>query len=290
MTDESPAPKMPEGTPLSPEVARFIGAWSESMASVLGSIAGSAYPVRCVNQPDSSSPSPSESDLEAVVTASGPLRGEMNLHIPQSAVIRLAQVFLGEETDTSVAFKAEHRDAVEELIRQIAGHVASALKPVWGDCQLRVEFGVAPAWPPGAEGWFTSSNDSPSRLWVQWRVSAALVAALNAARSSRTPSEGSVPASGIPGAPRTDGQNLDLLMDVELEITLRFGQRTMLLREVLELGAGSVIELDRHVDEPVDLLLDNRLIARGDVVVVDGDYGLKVLEVMSPRPACVQPQ
>lgn len=56
----------------------------------------------------------------------------------------------------------------------------------------------------------------------------------------------------------------------------------MLLREVLELDAGSVVELDRQVPEPDDLLLDGRLIAHGEVVVLDGNYGLRVLKIISP--------
>lgn len=77
-------------------------------------------------------------------------------------------------------------------------------------------------------------------------------------------------------------KNLKLVMDVELNVTLRFGQRQMPLREVLELGSGSVIELDRMVDEPVELLLDGKLIARGEAVVVDGNYGLRVTEIPQP--------
>jgi flagellar motor switch protein FliN/FliY len=73
-------------------------------------------------------------------------------------------------------------------------------------------------------------------------------------------------------------------MDVQVNVMLRFGERSMLLREILELGAGSVVELDRKVEEPVDLLLDGRLMARGEVVIVDGNYGLRVLEVV-PRQA-----
>ena len=81
---------------------------------------------------------------------------------------------------------------------------------------------------------------------------------------------------------RPPSNQLDLLMDVELDVTLRFGRRSMLLREVLELDAGSVVELDRQVQEPADLLLDGRLIARGEVVVLEGNYGLRVLEIVSP--------
>lgn len=74
--------------------------------------------------------------------------------------------------------------------------------------------------------------------------------------------------------------NLDLLSGVELPVTLCFGRRRLRLREVLELNAGSVVELDRQVEDPVELLLDGRVIARGEVVVVDGSYGIRVLEVV----------
>lgn len=76
--------------------------------------------------------------------------------------------------------------------------------------------------------------------------------------------------------------NLKLVMDVELNVSLRFGQRQLPLREVLELASGSVIELDRMVDEPVELLLDGKVIARGEAVIVDGNYGLRVTEIPQP--------
>lgn len=76
--------------------------------------------------------------------------------------------------------------------------------------------------------------------------------------------------------------NLDLLMDVELDVTLRFGQRHLTLKEVLDLTSGSVIELDRQVEEPVELILDGKVIARGEAVVIDGNYGLRVTEVPQP--------
>jgi flagellar motor switch protein FliN/FliY len=86
---------------------------------------------------------------------------------------------------------------------------------------------------------------------------------------------------------RQGANNLDLLMHVELAVTLRFGQREMLLQDILDLQSGSVIELDREIQEPVDLVLDGRIIARGQVVVVDGNYGLRVSEV---GPALVVPR
>ena len=81
---------------------------------------------------------------------------------------------------------------------------------------------------------------------------------------------------------------LGRVIDVPLTVTLRFGQRSMRLRDVLELNTGALVELDRQVEDPVDLILDERVIARGEVVIVDGNYGLRVTEIVE-RPSTVGP-
>jgi flagellar motor switch protein FliN/FliY len=81
---------------------------------------------------------------------------------------------------------------------------------------------------------------------------------------------------------RTRDAKLELLMDVELDVTLRFGERQMPLHDVLDLSAGSVVELNQYVRDPVELLVGNKVIARGEVVVVDGNYGLRVTQIISP--------
>jgi flagellar motor switch protein FliN/FliY len=85
-----------------------------------------------------------------------------------------------------------------------------------------------------------------------------------------------VPAPGIsPG--------IELLLDVELEATLRFGCCEMPLGEILELGPGDVVQLDRHITDPVDLLVGDKIVAHGEVVLVNGNFGLRVIEVAAPR-------
>ncbi len=79
-----------------------------------------------------------------------------------------------------------------------------------------------------------------------------------------------------------DAANLELVLDVELNVSLRFGQSQLPLREVLDLASGSVIELDRDVDDPVELLLDGKVIARGEAVIVDGNYGMRITEIPEP--------
>ena len=74
--------------------------------------------------------------------------------------------------------------------------------------------------------------------------------------------------------------SLDLLFDVELEATIRFGCRRFPLREILSMTVGSVVELDKRIDEPAELFVAGRLIAKGEVVVVDGSFGLRITEVL----------
>jgi flagellar motor switch protein FliN/FliY len=76
---------------------------------------------------------------------------------------------------------------------------------------------------------------------------------------------------------------LGLLCDIELDATLQFGSREMPLRDVLELGPGDVVELDRHVSDPVDLIVGDRIVARGEVVVVNGNFALRIAEVATPQ-------
>jgi flagellar motor switch protein FliN/FliY len=76
---------------------------------------------------------------------------------------------------------------------------------------------------------------------------------------------------------------LELLLDVELEASLRFGCREMPLGEILDLGPGDVVQLDRHVADPVDLIVGDKIVARGEVVLVNGNFGLRISEVAAPK-------
>ncbi len=76
--------------------------------------------------------------------------------------------------------------------------------------------------------------------------------------------------------------NLDLLLDIPLEITIELGRTKMLINDLLKLGQGSVIELTKEAGDTLEILANNRLIAKGDVVVVNKKYGIRLTEVISP--------
>jgi flagellar motor switch protein FliN/FliY len=83
-------------------------------------------------------------------------------------------------------------------------------------------------------------------------------------------------ANGLTNA----SEHFNVVMNASLEVTLRFGQQSITLSKLASLGPGSVIELDRKVEEPIDLVLGGRVLARGEVMIVDGNYGLRVTELL----------
>jgi flagellar motor switch protein FliN/FliY len=76
--------------------------------------------------------------------------------------------------------------------------------------------------------------------------------------------------------------NIGLLLDVPLEVTVELGSARMKIKDILELGLGSVIELDKLAGDPVDIFVNGKLIAKGEVVVIDENFGIKISDIISP--------
>lgn len=84
------------------------------------------------------------------------------------------------------------------------------------------------------------------------------------------------------GAPHGMPGNLDFVLDIPMTLSVELGRSQMLISELLKLGRGSVIELGKLSGEPLDILANQRLIARGEVVVVNEKYGIRITEIISP--------
>jgi len=76
--------------------------------------------------------------------------------------------------------------------------------------------------------------------------------------------------------------NINLIMDVPLQVTVELGRTRKLIRDILELSPGSVIELDKLAGEAVDILVNGKLIAKGEVVVIDDNFGVRITDIVSP--------
>ena len=81
--------------------------------------------------------------------------------------------------------------------------------------------------------------------------------------------------------PSVDNKKLERLLDVEMPVSVSIGRAQMALRDVIRLTTGSIVELSKNVSEPVDIVVNNCVVAKGDVVVIDGNFGIRIREVLS---------
>jgi flagellar motor switch protein FliN/FliY len=108
------------------------------------------------------------------------------------------------------------------------------------------------------------------------------------ASSSMPPMPSMVSARPVQFTPLQPGQqsgapaNLDLLLNVSLRVTVELGRARLTIEDILRLGPGSVVELDKAAGEPVGVLVNDRPIARGEVVVIEDRFGVRITEVLSP--------
>jgi flagellar motor switch protein FliN/FliY len=268
-------PTITPGTPLH----SFADAFCEATKKVFSQALGANWEVE-IDTTDRA-PSAETSGFCFQLLASGALQGNALIQFQSADALGLAQKFVGETPDPSVELNQHHKDALEELLRQVAGLAAMKLGSLFGETKLEVK-PVEPTALAGVNFALFASEASSAKLMLELRLSPELVASFSstsAAAAVPTP----VADLQVSNVAVSREPNFDLLLGVNLNLTLRFGQRTLPLREVLELASGSVIELDHEVQEPADLLLGDKVIARGDVVIVDGNYGVRITEVADAR-------
>ncbi len=255
------------------EQRAWLQTWKTCAEQVLSQISGQPTVFEISAEPLPAA----DPDLWYTVVAGGTVRGEMTLRLPSDSGTRLAQKFLS-ETEPAPEPTAEHKEALEELLRQVAGQAATALAPAaGGEVQLHVAASGAPSWAPAATSCLLTRDEAGNPVTIEFQISAALASALLPRAETAAPAAAPAPR---PPPPVASSQRLN---KVSLTAKIRFGSRRMVLRDVLGLSAGVVVELDSHVNSPVDLLLDGRVVAQGEVVVVDGKYGLRVTHVQDSQ-------
>jgi flagellar motor switch protein FliN/FliY len=165
------------------------------------------------------------------------------------------------------------RSTWQEILNQTAAGIASALTADQGR-EVTVSDGSEIAAEPPGINWraftVTSEKDQTWTFKAGWTKE---LANSGEARSE----EVRTPASRDSSVSKT----FDLLLEVALPIAVSFGRTSLQIREVLKLNTGSIVELDRFVTDPVEVIVNNCVIARGEVVVVDGNYGVRISQLAS---------
>jgi flagellar motor switch protein FliN len=208
----------------------------------------------------------------ATITVSGPVNGVCTIALDAAGVDAVTHALLG-ETDTP-------EETIAGTVRELLTQAASAVANGPDSNGLIVEVGMAEPYeglqlPPTA---FTRAISSPL-LTVPLVVSidGVLMPAMTAVGGGRAAAQ-----AGVDGDGEGLGNRIDVILDIELPVIVRFGRTELALRTLTRLSPGSVIDLGRSPDDPVELLVGDRVIARGEVVIVGGNYGVRVLDVVSP--------
>jgi flagellar motor switch protein FliN/FliY len=295
------------------EFTAWFDAWKSCTQDVLSQISGQPNTFEVVTEPHAAP----DSELRYTVSVSGNVTGEMSLRLSPASALRLARKFLGEPEPASgeagTEISSEQCEALEELLRQIGGLAATAIGgKVGGPVQMQLARAEqAWAWSAGAAAMLRTRDEAGTEIALEIGLSPELAKtlsenaeakAVDVAIEAAAPPENQVPPEAVapPVSPLPaqsseieistvvaeppPGSGYHRLLDVGLGVKLRFGTRRMLLRDVLGLSSGLVVELDNKLNSPVDLLLDGRVIARGEVVVIDGKYGMRVTDVVDSSP------
>ena len=170
-----------------------------------------------------------------------------------------------------------------ELLREVAEAASGDLLATTGK-KCRVEsFEPTDGESKISRAFELKSGDRAWTILVRDEVKAAQAAKAEPAKPAAP--EPPLPSATTPSATAALALSpgLELLLDVELDASLRFGCREMPLGEILDLGPGDVVQLDRHIADPVDLIVGDKIVARGEVVLINGNFGLRITEVAAPR-------
>jgi len=268
----------------------FLTAWLAEAPKVLAHELSGELELR----PSAHLPQP-ETATTLAITLDGSYSGHFLVTADRYA---LHALFAGAHVTDGTLDAERDRELWRGILEQIAAVAAQSLGTAAAAVSVSIEDA---AWTLGlpSAAWELSFGESVLQVAFTDEVHATEAVVLKSEPdvAPRTPS---APASSLSAAPpmaapenppgmapvvetKIAPGGIDLLLDVELEASLRFGSREMPLSEVLDLGAGDVVELDRHVSDPVDLLIGDKIVARGEVVLVNGSFGLRVLEVAEPR-------
>ena len=198
----------------------------------------------------------------------GPITGTWYLAITSDDAARLASRVLMKET----ASPDEIGEALKELTAQALSGIGLEA-PFTGMAATVGKAATAPVAPGTAAGSFACRLDGASTLQFGCSFAAGSAAAPR-------PPAAPAPSVAAPAAAKMP-DNLELILDIDMPLTVRFGEATVSIDALSKMGPGSLVELSRQPDDPVDVLINGRLVARGEVVVVAGNYGVRVTQVVS---------
>jgi flagellar motor switch protein FliN len=213
------------------------------------------------------------------IAVGDPAPGAVTVGLAEADCALLVRASLGEQAEPADT-------AIVEMLQRVVAQAVGALResPLGKGLLFCVETPArlitVPEEPPQFYAIALEQLAPVVAVWTAFESETGTSSATTGANSGGTgPTPVVKPPRGAPG-PEVPS-NLDVILDIDLPLSVRFGQTDLSLETLTRLGPGSVIDLGRSPDDPVEVLVNGRLVARGEVVVVGGNYGVRILEVVS---------
>ncbi|GHS87010.1 flagellar motor switch protein FliY [Campylobacterota bacterium] len=279
----------------------FIELLQKEMIATVNGLLGSAPSVNLkeeseLNSDSSIIPPAAVAELQF----SGAANGGGLMIMQASLATALSDMMLGGSGESKETMESDDLDAAKEIVSQIMGAVSSSLASQNElpklSCKIdKCEFiGTDGSIELGKFAKMFTFNFAIAQIEsvIMFVLDSAIVDVTEkkpeqyAAAAVAAPVGGGVSAvehTHISQLSSEEQKNMQLLMDVRLTVRVRIGKKQMLLRDVINMDIGSIVELDQLANEPLDILVDNKKIAEGEVVIVDGNFGVQITSIGTKR-------
>ena len=230
------------------------------------------------------------------VSFSGAASGRGIVMMPPQLATALGDMMLGGDGESQDTMSDEDMDAAKEIVSNIVGAMSTTLASQKELPKFTIKPEKADFIPESGE----VNLDGYAKMYVfgfslgsinslmMFAIDQTISNALNGTQATAPKAaEGSIfdAAPAEPAVKLDDGEmkNIGLIMGVKLPVRVRIGKKKMLLKDVLSMDIGSVIELNQLANDPLDILVDDHVIAQGEVVIVDGNFGVQITSIGTKR-------
>jgi flagellar motor switch protein FliN/FliY len=215
------------------------------------------------------------------VDVSGDASGKMLFLIPPESATALGDMMLAGEGEEKSEMNEEDLDAIKEIVSNILGSLSTALSAQQNVPNLT--FSVTDATFEKEGDWSSNAFKAVFNFNINDKDYEWIVLFDNDLYSKLNPSTNESKAEDSSNAlseiEHEEIKNLKLLLDVKLNVRVRIGSKKMLLKDVINMDIGSIVELNQLANEPLDVLVDDKKIAEGEVVIVDGNFGIQITSI-----------
>jgi len=277
-------------------IKEFLDLLTEDIVSTIEGLIGIAPDVSIKNSTEGVGEIPTPiSDI--VVEVSGDSEGTITFLIPPQSATALGDLMLAGDGDEKETMDEEDLDAIKEIVSNIMGALSTALTSQ--DTIPKLNFSVKSAdfKTEIDSNWSANSYMIDIDFEINGKNYDWIILLDNGVYSKLSSNIGDNPSQtdnssststenknqNLVEIDNEELKNLKLLLDVKLNLRVRIGSKKMLLKDVLNMDIGSIVELNQLANEPLEVLIDDKKIAEGEVVIVDGNFGIQITSIGSKK-------